>query len=274
MGTYTLASDVPLDFSLETGLGKAGRFSDFVNPWFFSADELSRRSAELSANLPGKILPTTVNRPIVFALYQGYWVNLNQAKPILILVGLLILTGLAMRRSRRKDWSMFAVSFVTASLQLVLLFLFQAITGKIYLTAGLFFALFMAGLAAGSVSETRFLRINYRPLLALLAIALLSPAPFLLTKHVLLPEFFYGLWAALFLVAAGWITGHFYRLYSLAEPSGAARLYAADLTGGAAGSLLTALVLVPLSGISGTLILLLLICLTILVFSGFRTHNI
>jgi hypothetical protein len=266
-GTYALASDRPLDISMKTGLEKAGQYSDFVNPWFFNADELSRRSAELSASLPRNIHAATVNRPIVLALYQGYWIHLNQAKPISILAGLLLLIGLAMRRSARNDRLMFAVSFVTSSLQLVLLFLFQAVTGKIYLTAGLFFALFMAGLAFGSMTETRYLPRYHRPMLSLIVIALLSPAPFLMTKHAFLPEIFYGLWAALSLVAAGWITGYYYRLYSLREASGAARLYASDLAGGATGSLLTTLALVPLTGISGTLGILLLISLMVLLFT-------
>lgn len=254
--THVLASNASLDQPLEIGLEKASHFSDYVNSWFFNANELNRRSIGLKASLPKDIPPNTLSRPIAIALFQGYWVSLNQSRLALIWAGLTLLILGAMYRTRREEWTMFYISFITASLQLILLFLFQVVSGKIYLTAGLFFAFFMSGLAVCSYTKPLFnLNIKHLIITAVL-ISPLSITPFVIIEKILFPEFFYALWVSVFLLAAGGITGSFYRLLTHAKPSGASRIYAADLTGGAMGNLFSALVLVPLLGLLGNLLIL------------------
>ncbi|MGC8865556.1 MAG: hypothetical protein ACP5O2_07525 [Bacteroidales bacterium] len=272
VGTQILASDAPLDFSLEKGLEKTANFSDYVNPWFFRADEIERRSLALSMALPSPTPPSTINQPLVVSYYTGYWFLLNQSQPVLILAFLGLLLWLILRRSPHTGFVMFGVSLTSSALQLLMIFLFQMHTGKLYLTAGLFFALFMGGLAAGAQRKPPF---SFRPsqvLWVLLVLSGLSLSPWLFSYFIFgsSSNIVAGLWTAFSIGVGAWMTGQLYSIYAGAYPQRAGSLYAADLAGGATGSLFVALVGVPLAGIFNTTLVLMLILLVMLLFLPLR----
>lgn len=276
-GTQILASDAPLDFSLEKGLVKSGALSDFVNPWFFSADEIERRSLALSMALPSPTPPSTISKPLVVSYYTGYWFHLNQSQPVIILALIILLLWLILRRSPHAGFIMFGVSLTSSALQMLMIFLFQMHTGKLYLAAGLFFAVFMGGLAAGAQLRTPFPCKPSQVLLVLLMLLGLSLSSWLFS-HILFGSnnIVAGLWTAFCIGIGAWLTGLLYRFYAGAYPQRAGALYAADLAGGATGSLFVALVGVPLAGVVITtlvLMLILLIMLLSLLISGGTEKN-
>lgn len=267
--TQILASDAPLDLSLEKGLGKSAAFSDYVNPWFFSAYEIERRSAALSEALPPSTPPSTISRPLVVSYYTGYWFDLNQSRPVILLSIIGLLLWLVLRGSSYVGFVMFGVSLTSSALQLLLMFLFQMLTGKLYLTAGLFFAIFMGGLAAGAQFNPTFPAKPSQILGGMLILLALSLAPCFYNWSIF-SDLAAATWTALCIGTGAWLTGRMYRIYTEAYPNKAGSLYAADLAGGATGSLLVALVGVPLAGIfSTTLVLMLglLILLILLLYS-------
>ncbi|NLH52633.1 MAG: hypothetical protein GX459_07295 [Bacteroidales bacterium] len=261
-----LASNHPLDFRISIGLYKAAQYSDYINPWFIDSLELSRRSAQLTGNLPTNTPPTTFNRPYALAVFQGYWINLNQSKLYLLIAGLIMLSWLPLRKGSKYKIEMFGVSFWAASVQIILLFLVQTFTGKIYLSAGLLFACFMAGLSMGTLIHTHLPTTIRHAVLGMIGVSLGAFAPFEIFKWAVFAEIFYHIWAGLFVLFAGYITGALYRQLVSLPDSSASSLYSADLAGGAAGSLITALLLVPLIGIPLTLGLLIFIGIVFLLF--------
>ncbi len=150
-----------------------------------------------------------------------------------------------------------AVGFAGMSLEMVLLFMFQAASGSLYWQLGVLFAAFMGGLAAGSAAFAY--RKPARPArLLVLASAALIPlgvilawkAPMLLTLSQPLAVF------GNLLALAGFLVGSSFALAVALEPDQAGTLYAADLWGSASGALLSGLFFIPLLGHPRTLLLI------------------
>lgn len=149
------------------------------------------------------------------------------------------------------------MGFAGMSLEIVLLYLFQAVSGSLYWQLGVLLAAFMAGLAAGSglfaLNAARkysllFLSSAAGALTALCAIlAWKAPQLFSLQSPLVA---FSGL-----LAAAGFLVGAAFPLALARSPGQAASLYAADLWGSALGAFLSGLFLVPLFGHRRTLAL-------------------
>ncbi len=147
------------------------------------------------------------------------------------------------------------IGFAGISLEIVLLYMFQAASGSLYWQLGILFAAFMAGLAAGSAPLARntcprsaaFLSTVAAALAALCAV-LAWVAPQLITLARPLGAFI-GL-----LVLTGALVGAAFPLALARAPGRAGALYAADLWGSALGALLSGLILVPVFGHQRTLI--------------------
>jgi spermidine synthase len=161
-------------------------------------------------------------------------------------------------------------------LQVVLILTFQILQGFAYLELALIIASFMAGLAAGTVwvaAMSRSWRKESRAMSWLLLLQLAVTAfPLLLLLFVspigeklregLSPVSAPWFFASLSL-AAGTLGGAHFSLAALASAAAGARLgqtgghlYAVDLAGAAGGAFLAGLLLLPLYGVSSTLILL------------------
>jgi spermidine synthase len=141
--------------------------------------------------------------------------------------------------------------FAGMLLETVLLLAYQAHSGALYEHIGLLLLAFMMGLAAGAAAVDR-MRSRHRPMTipravtAGLALALALAGA--LVALVISAGALVGLWgtAALMLISGGVTAAIFATLGS--RPS----LYAADLTGGAFGSLLAGLLFVPSLGLAAT----------------------
>ncbi|MHC4974185.1 MAG: 4Fe-4S binding protein [Planctomycetota bacterium] len=158
-----------------------------------------------------------------------------------------------------------STGLVGMALSVVLMFLFQARYGSLFLHAGLVFSLFMLGVVLGGLLTASLLggmRCEPRPLL-----------PCLLVGHLALFAFVFLLaddpsrlaFAALF-VQAGAFTGVYFpvaaqRLKAAGRSPAAAGsgLEMIDHLGGAAGAVLAGLFLLPLLGTTATLLLLALL---------------
>jgi spermidine synthase len=161
-------------------------------------------------------------------------------------------------------------------LQVVLILTFQVLQGFAYLELALIIASFMAGLAAGTVwvaAMSRSWREETRAMSWLLLLQLgLTAFPLLLLLFVssigeelresLSPASAPWFFASLSLTA-GTLGGAHFSLAALASAATGARLgqtgghlYAVDLAGAAGGAFLAGLLLLPLYGVSSTLILL------------------
>ena len=145
----------------------------------------------------------------------------------------------------------FSMGFASISFSIVLMFVYQARFGSLFLDIGLLTALFMLGSFVGSLLGERLAARRPRTVLVacvavhLALLLVVAPLPEAIPK---------GLWVALF-AACGLFTGAYFPMaaHTLraagrpARASGAA-LETLDHLGGASGALLTGLVLLPVFG--------------------------
>ncbi len=166
----------------------------------------------------------------------------------ILALGLFVAVALAVigKKTRTLYYSMFTGGFAGISLVLAIALAYQAAYGYVYEMIGLLAALFMAGVAAGSFASRGG---GKRSLMALEALT----AAFALAVPLLFRA------EALYYVltfAAGAITGYQFALVNRMagrEGSFAGRLYAADLGGSFLGAVLSAIILVPMTGMQGAL---------------------
>jgi len=191
-------------------------------------------------------------------------------------VGLLVLALLVIPRlSRRRQFRRATLGLVATSggalmlLQITLLLAYQILAGELYSRVALFVAACMAGLALGSGLERGNLPVRPRLLLcqALLCLLLILTMPLYFALQALsqqAPGFAaYGVPAAFTLTSliSGCLGGHIYALAARALSDGAppgaevgGLLYAVDLTGAALAAAGGTLVMIPVCGLTETLL--------------------
>jgi len=170
-------------------------------------------------------------------------------------------------------------------LQVVLILSFQILAGFAYLELALIIAFYMAGLAAGTLAVAGMRRVWNReskamPWLAGVQVGLIAlPLVLLVFLSPVSQDWREGLSPAaaswVFTMAsflAGVLGGSHFSLAALASTVAGARLertggylYAVDLAGAAGGALLAGLFVLPLYGVTSTLVLLSLLSLMSLV---------
>ena len=170
---------------------------------------------------------------------------------------IIISCGIAFFRKKQVvSFSVFISGYAAMAYTITLMLAYQALFGYIYEMIGLLFAVFMAGIAAGSY----FMRKAAKPLYRMrgagvIGIALLLAAPLLLRNEAILfmLNFLAGMVAGAEFIAAN----HIIKEQTAQERAG--RLYGIDLTGSFFGALLTTLIVVPLMGIHISLLLVALL---------------
>jgi len=148
------------------------------------------------------------------------------------------------------------------TLELAALFVFQALAGSLYSRLALLVGAWMTGLGLGAWLAQRSRRAGRRAMGGLFALQLLlclvlaaaAPAAnilaYLTTGTIGMP---WTLLFTLFCLGGGMIGGAHFGLATRTGASKGATLYALDLAGAAAGSLLAGMLLVPVLGVDATL---------------------
>lgn len=163
----------------------------------------------------------------------------------------IIITSVTFKRKRRVlYYSIFTTGFSGMSFVLAAVLAYQALYGYIYEMIGILTATFMVGMWAG----TRLTKQTERPLtilfsLELFTVALALTAPFFFGRELL----FYGIVLLAGISAGGQFTT---ANFSMGSPDAAGKLYGLDLIGSCMGSFIPAIILIPLFGVSQTLLLI------------------
>ena len=206
-------------------------------------------------------------------------------KPLVILFAVLLLVYFLYRSKNRRlyrvgiSYSILTTGFAGMIFDLMIIFTFQAIYGFVFAWIGILVASFMAGAAFGAMLITRalervenclglFIKIE----LAIICFTLGFPVVFLAVPTYLgSPEvsFFFKIVFLVISFISGLLIGSQFplanKLYlkestSLSKTAGL--LYASDLLGGWFGGILGAVVLLPVLGLTGTCITVVLLKLT------------
>ena len=217
--------------------------------------------------------PNTDTRPVCYQYALLIWLarffpavqglDLPGAGPGKAIVWWSVLAAIAfvglvrMRNSWRTASLALVAGFAGMALEILVLLRYQASRGALFVDIGLLVTAFMAGLSvgawgAGRTADTHragLVRGVTRALLAVLAAAAALAA---LHGDLLAASL---VRAASTLTAVGVLVGALFGLAAARQPlgeRGAGRLYAADVVGGAAGSLAATVLLVPLAGLGAT----------------------
>jgi spermidine synthase len=258
---YYLASDSMLRQDIVALSSERNIPAIYVNPYYIDDEGIRERSRYILKNLDPAAPVNSDFRPVTFFRQLSWWTTFSKLSvllPVLLLIGVLLLLLLS---ADRRNAGIFAGGFTASSMEVLLLLSFQVICGTMFLALGLIIALFMAGLALGAILVPRLYPeakpahyIHLQLTLALFALGF----PFVVQAVGLLslPAAFTWILIGLLTLAVSILTGLEFSVVSAlrsADPVRAAsRNYATDLVGSSAGALLTALLLLPFLGLTGT----------------------
>jgi spermidine synthase len=261
------ASGVPLDTdpeTLEERFRERGivvrNFSPYIFREVFSpfgVDYVKNRLAQID-------LINTDLRPSAYLYNLMLWSEIHGGKIITHLMNVsglhivaflgvffITVTAATFRRRRRVIYySIFTTGFSGMSFVLAVLLAYQALYGYIYEMIGILTATFMVGMWAG----TRITKQTERSLTILFSLELFTVALALTA-----PLFFKGeLLFYVIVLLAGFCTGGQFTTATLSmdSPDTAGKLYGLDLIGSCIGSFIPAIILIPIFGVSLTLLLI------------------
>ncbi|HNQ90098.1 MAG TPA: fused MFS/spermidine synthase [Verrucomicrobiota bacterium] len=258
---WFLASDGPLNPDLATSLDSAGINVQYLRRSYLEATLTADRRAAVQDAAGQPARPNTDFHPRLYFLTLRQWLAQYEIRPntTLAVCGLLLLVFLA-RRSPAEA-AVLASGVAGSTLMVVWLLAVQILHGALYRHAAAVVAVFMAGLAVGAgLAPAQTPRHPRRTLAAAaLGIAALSATtPWLLDHLRRWESATPGSWSTS-IVLGGWIlatailVGLEFPLAAADHPgtvhATAGRLYAADLIGACAGSLLAGALLIPLAGV-------------------------
>jgi spermidine synthase len=255
---YFLASDGKLSAEVASLISVKGIKNEYVNSDYFE-DELTRqRSEQMMSEFSATAKINTDLEPAMFIRQVFHWLNLFGTSYYLI-AGIPILVFIFLFfKMNAITTGVYVGGFTAASLEVLLMFVFQTQFGSLYIAIAIFFTVFMGGLAAGSWWGNRIKpqpdkSIYFRMQLYVAAFSLLLPLTIILIPKityaaVVSRAFFYLLVFALSVIA-----GFEFYLAARLQPASirqtSALNYSSDLAGSAFGALLTTLVLIPLLGV-------------------------
>jgi spermidine synthase len=173
---------------------------------------------------------------------------------LIIPVLIFLLPGIFMKNALR---GMYITGMTASSVEIMLIFIFQIIYGYVYAAIGIIIAIFMGGLALGSLLSRRFDISNYSRSgsQVLLALSILLIPLFWLEinntgKSLSMILFF--ILNLLPAVLVGFLYGIYSRFMLKETPQAPILVYSADLLGSALGVVVVTIIVFPLAGITTT----------------------
>ncbi len=295
MKTYFLASDEALDIDIPGLVKERGIETEYVNGFYLDRNSLNERNLQLMdaiatiadntnkhSTTPNPVINSDY-KPLAFLHQISYWLSYFQSRlwiSIGIFLLLIFLTGL---RASPLRTGLFITGFTGMGIELVVLLAIQVVFGYVYLYVAIILTVFMMGLATGALlirSVLPGLGKRHFPMLQILlaACVLLLLWWIMFIENRSIPDAILQSVFLLLTFATSFITGLLFATASLLSKEGIAKtaggLYSADLAGSAAGSLITAIVLIPLLGIHGCLLALLALNLLAFIYTLIRRSAI
>ena len=274
---YYVASDAHLDYDIAGRFAKRGIENLYVNQYYLDNDLIKQRSGYMrsvmnpDAKINRDFSPVTYFKQIRLWLSQ-FSFNRFLTLPIIFLM--LLLFTVFIIRAAPSAMGMFTVGFTASSVEIVLILAFQVIYGYIYLVMGIFFATFMAGLAAGAFAREKFIpKVRYRDMIIIqmiigIIVLLTLPMLLLIKANADSQGLVYFICLSLLFIIALFVGTCFSVASSIQKNDNridqvikfernyrstleyefiiaAAGTYSSDLIGSAAGALITSIILIP-----------------------------
>ncbi len=262
---HFIASDVAPDIDIGRLVAEKQIPTLYVNQYYLDPESLKKRSEMIIAGMPPR---TEINRdfhPVSFRWQTDYWLSYFHGSLYTLIILSVLLFVAAFLFSPAGTAGVLAAGATGASLQILLIFALQVISGMIYRYVGIMMLAFMAGLAAGPLISGIF-PVRYRQKTLLMSLILFSLTCFMLPPYIswinnLLPSpatsvFLLGIPSLLAGLWTGLVYGFVVASLPLSRGAGIAAVYSADLFGAAAATILVTLCLFPCLGITATCVIL------------------
>ena len=256
---YFLASDSTLNFNFTEVINKLNLHNSYVNTSYINDMLLRFKSEQILAGFKNIELVNNDFKPVVYYLYLKHWLGFFKSDVKYFAIPAIIIVLLLLIFSKGLSKAVFTSGFTAASVEIILLIVFQIVTGNIYLLIGILVTVFMAGLATGSamvkpgiknaVKTTVLVQVSTSALLFCTAIYFMNYGS---VQSKVLTEVI--IFSVLFLTAL--FTGYQYGVVVQNNGKAVVSAYSADLFGAALGSFLPVIFLIPELGLYNTLLVL------------------
>ncbi len=254
--TFLLASDANLKTDILNQMEIRGIKATYLSPGYFDANLFLRQSGKADQLIDYQDKANSNLKPSAFFSQIRWWLGQYPDRILwsgIILVSVILLFSLF--TGRREDSIMFLMGAGSSGLILIILLLLQVISGSLYLMTGLFLAVFMIGLVAGSHSwwPDRWFRVNTSLWMLPAGFSIVAGVLGIVAKPLtgsgsgsILKIMFLMI---LFLISA-WFIGRIYNTLSTSQKDTgrSGKLYAYDLLGSAIGAVLFPLGILPFLG--------------------------
>lgn len=262
---FYLASDREMTYRIAGTVDSLGVETLYVNAYYLN-DELIRKRSELILQvLDDRAGVNTDLKPLSYFHHLRLWLSYFHAgitQPVILFSIILLVFVIFLKPV---NLGLFTGGFTAASVEFILLIVFQVIYGYVYQMTGVVIMTFMGGLALGSLALYRWIRnANARSFsMVMFLIALLCMLFPLIIRGMMAIRSWEVIIHIIFLsliLMFSVLAGIQFKLASLLtiQPAGklAGTLYAVDLAGSAFGALLVASFLLPLLGVDWVCVIL------------------
>ncbi len=256
---FLLASDGPLTRNIAAAIAKKNIQNLYVNTYYLDDALLKQQSDKICNKLQADAPLNHDLKPITYFYGLKYWLSqyqLNLFVPFIIICLGIVLFLLLLKPV---NLSLFSAGFTASAVEMILVVAYQALYGYVYAQIGFIFTLFMAGLFLGSfvVSKriAKTIRNLYRVQLSVVVFLALLWGVFQVVQ-VVTPIIHLVFYVMILLQAI--LTGLQFaiatQLKTEAIVKNAGNSYGIELFGSAAGALMITVMVIPLLGISTTLL--------------------
>ncbi|MBD3204659.1 hypothetical protein GF327_10290 [Candidatus Woesearchaeota archaeon] len=255
---FFIASGKRLNYNISESLNKKNIHTEYVNEFYLKGKFTKERLDNFLDSIDKDVQINRELKPITY--YFGFltYTGLTEQNYTLVLIFFIIITIYFLSRLNSITFSIFTTGFSAASLQIVLIIVFQILYGYVYGMISLIITFFMLGLAIGSFTVEKY-RIDSKRNLILTEFSMICFAIILGFFLVYLKRSQLGYETIIFpfltLIPAV-IAGIEFPISSgllKNKPSKkASSLYNADLIGACLGSFIASIIFIPLFGIFWT----------------------
>lgn len=273
---YFLASDSKINIQISALSSGKPMGNNYVNPYYMDDQSILARSHYLEMNIVRQNVINSDKKPVpVFFHTLKFLSQFKQENVVYLLLPVLILI-IPVFFMRSVSVGIFVAGFTGSAIELLLIFSFQTFYGYVYSALGLIIAVFMGGLAFGSIFGSKFDLNRKRFIIAqcfLLGYALLFPVFWDLQNmfsggFIQLFIFFTITFLLAVIVGFQYVAGTM--IYTSGTTKAAMTLYGADLLGSSLGVVTITLVLLPFLGMQKSCLVIAGLNIAAIVLNLFR----
>ncbi len=248
---YIISSDAVLTNNICQLITEKGINNTYVNCNYLDDANLNSRSNLLMSQLDKNAAPNRILKPVT-AWFGNSFLLEKQGVGTGVLIAISLLMILPFVKIKRPNLIMYSSSAGLAGLGMIVIFLFQTTLGNAHLLSAIVLSLIMTGLATGASLRSANLKSNIIYPVGIALIFIVTGC-FSLSVSSLQMNFILLSLVLILVLFAGILAGSLYRMLTLGGSKGTiSSVYAADLSGSAAGYLVTGTIFIPLAGITIT----------------------